>query len=108
MKFQSSILLACLLFLSMTVYSFDPLFCTRIDYPAGTGPYSFFNSDPDGDGDIDLAVANCYSDNVSILLNLFIPNYVCAGANSDGSINVADAVYVVNYVFNGRPEPCCP
>lgn len=33
--------------------------------------------------------------------------YTCGDANSDGSINVSDAVYIINYVFVGgaQPEP---
>jgi uncharacterized protein (TIGR02145 family) len=36
--------------------------------------------------------------------------YICGDANSDGSLNVSDAVYIVNYVFIGGPAPdpeCC-
>ena len=38
-------------------------------YPAGDGPTSVFAADVDGDGDLDLATANLWSDNVSALLN---------------------------------------
>ena len=27
-------------------------------------------------------------------------------ANCDGDCNVGDAVYIINYVFKGGPEPC--
>ncbi|MEZ5360209.1 MAG: trypsin-like peptidase domain-containing protein [Candidatus Zixiibacteriota bacterium] len=33
------------------------------------------------------------------------PQYLCGDANGDTSINVADAVYIVNYVFKGGPAP---
>ena len=29
-------------------------------------------------------------------------------ANCDHSINVGDAVYIINYIFKGGPAPCCP
>ncbi len=29
----------------------------------------------------------------------------CGDANSDGSINIGDAVFLINYVFNGGPAP---
>ncbi len=29
-------------------------------------------------------------------------------AGSDGTVNVADAVYLITYIFKGGPEPCCP
>ncbi len=31
--------------------------------------------------------------------------YVCGDANGDGDTNVADAVYIINYVFKGGPGP---
>jgi len=31
--------------------------------------------------------------------------FVCGDANGDGPINVADAVYIINYVFKGGPAP---
>ncbi|HER00571.1 MAG TPA: hypothetical protein ENO22_14635 [candidate division Zixibacteria bacterium] len=36
--------------------------------------------------------------------------YICGDANSDGSLNVSDAIYIANYVFMGGPMPdpgCC-
>jgi len=33
------------------------------------------------------------------------PPYTAGDANGDGSANVADAVYLINYVFNGGPAP---
>jgi len=29
----------------------------------------------------------------------------CGDGNSDDAVNIADAVYLINYVFNGGPEP---
>ncbi len=37
-------------------------------------------------------------------------DYVCGDANGDGSLNVGDAVFMINYVFKGGPGPepgCC-
>jgi len=31
--------------------------------------------------------------------------YICGNANGDGSVNVGDAVFVINYVFRGGPAP---
>jgi hypothetical protein len=31
--------------------------------------------------------------------------YLCGDANGDGKINIADAVYIVTYVFKGGPAP---
>ncbi|UCF04894.1 MAG: VCBS repeat-containing protein [bacterium] len=46
----------------------ESLFEPAVNYPAGDSPHSVISSDFDGDGDIDLAVANFDSDNVSVLL----------------------------------------
>ncbi|MBD3218100.1 MAG: hypothetical protein GF310_07480, partial [candidate division Zixibacteria bacterium] len=38
-------------------------------------------------------------------------DHVCGDTNSDGSLNISDAVYLINYVFvEGSPPPdpgCC-
>jgi len=71
MKYSSiSLILILLLFVAINTYAFEPLFHARIDYGAGSFPSSVFAVDLDGDGDNDLAVANSYSGNVSILINL--------------------------------------
>jgi hypothetical protein len=46
----------------------DGTFATKADYPAGNAPRSVTTGDFDGNGILDLAVANNYSDNVSIFL----------------------------------------
>ena len=33
------------------------------------------------------------------------PDFVCGDANGDGSVNIGDAVYLVNYLFSYGPEP---
>lgn len=45
-----------------------------------------------------------WSELASFLIPLF---YVCGDANGDGTVNVGDAVFVINYVFKGGlpPEP---
>ncbi|PJA26533.1 MAG: hypothetical protein CO189_10465 [candidate division Zixibacteria bacterium CG_4_9_14_3_um_filter_46_8] len=60
---------ALLMFLAANAAALGPFADMRIDYTAGDGPYSLFCADLDGDGDYDLAVANRYSNNVSILKN---------------------------------------
>jgi hypothetical protein len=44
-------------------------FAPAVNYGAGDAPFSVFCADLDGDNDLDLAVANFGSDNVSILQN---------------------------------------
>jgi len=65
----------------------DGTFQAAVNYGAGDGASSVFAVDLDGDGDNDLAVANWYSDNVSVLLN-----------NGDGTFQAA-----VNYGAGDNP-----
>ena len=91
--------------------SFEPLFDARIDYGAGQFPVSVFSADLDGDGDYDLAVANAFSDNVSVLMNLGPP--CCVGnrgdLNGDGDdANILDLTFAVDRIFRGGPASVCP
>jgi hypothetical protein len=67
----------------------DGTFQTKVDYRAGTSPFSVFCGDLDGDLDLDLAVANRYSDNISIFKN-----------NGDGTFQTR-----VNYGFEYGYRP---
>jgi len=55
------------------------------------------------------ASAKMSSDSTDILPGFwqnFGPMFICGDANSDNSVNVSDAVYIINYVFSaGSPEP---
>src|SRR5262249_27945433 len=46
-----------------------PSFAAAVNYPAGSQPYWTALGDLDGDLDVDIAVANFASGNVSVLLN---------------------------------------
>jgi hypothetical protein len=41
----------------------------------------------------------------TIPVSLEVASFVCGDANGDGDLNVADAVTLINYVFNGGPAP---
>lgn len=64
-----------------------------------------FAADLEGDADIDLAVANAYSGNVSILFNLTDPLYECGDANGSDTVDIDDVVYLIAYIFTGGPAP---
>lgn len=34
-----------------------------------------------------------------------VPSYLCGDANGDGTVNITDAVYLINYIFGGGPAP---
>ncbi len=87
-------------------FAFEPLFGTMSDYGVGDSPSSVFCADLDGDGELDLVVANYGSDNVSILKNngdgmfgsrvnysvWFNPVSVfCADLDGDGDLDLAVA-----------------
>ena len=55
----------------------------------------------DGDGDLDLVTGHIQG--FVTMLNRTI--YPCGDANCDEEISVADAVYVINYIFQGGPPP---
>jgi len=50
-----------------------PTFSTKTDFTTGTGPYSVSIGDLNGDGLLDLAVANRTSNSVSVLFNTTTP-----------------------------------
>jgi uncharacterized repeat protein (TIGR01451 family) len=81
-------------------------FAPAVNYGAGNGPYSVFCGDLDGDGNLDLAVANVDGDNISILRNNgdgtfqtainygvgYAPHSVfCADLDGDGDLDLAVA-----------------
>jgi hypothetical protein len=41
----------------------------------------------------------------SIPVTLTVESFNCGDANSDGDVNVADAVMLINYIFKGGPAP---
>jgi hypothetical protein len=71
----------------------------------GDSPVSVFSADLDEDGDMDLAVANSVSDNVSILQNQPSCDYVIGDYNNSGAFNVADIVDGYSRLKTGLPEP---
>ncbi len=77
----------------------DTVFCKITTAGLDTGIYVsdivVTSNDPDP-GDNPILVP------VSLTVNL---PYTCGDANGDRSINVADAVYIIAYVFRGGPAP---
>jgi hypothetical protein len=79
----------------------DGTFVVDSIYPVGDYPYSVSAADFDGDGDLDLATANHGTNDVSVLFNC-----LCTGnANGDEIMDVADAIFLLNYLFKGGPAP---
>jgi len=74
-----------------SVLALEPLFYSSLAYDAGDGPSSVCVGDLDGDNDLDLAVVNQTSDNVSVLLN-----------NGDGTYAAS-----VNYNAGDYPLSVC-
>lgn len=91
-------------------------FQTKVDYETVKGPRSVFCADLNGDGDLDLSVANSTCNSVSILMNKGdgtfessveygvgrAPNSVfCADLDADGDLDLAVATpYGVSVLLN--------
>jgi len=41
----------------------------------------------------------------SAMSDIIVDGYLCGDANTDGTVNVGDAVFLIRYVFNGGPGP---
>jgi hypothetical protein len=61
------------LFNTMAPGATTPVFAAKMDFGAGNAPFSVAVGDLNGDGKLDLAVANLLSDNVSVLINVTVP-----------------------------------
>jgi hypothetical protein len=78
----------------------------RISHDAPLGHYTF---SPD--------VNQCYFIDESSTQHLvggptmyleIAPEYECGDVNLDGRVTIADATYIVSYIYRGGPEPCNP
>jgi uncharacterized protein (TIGR02145 family) len=57
-----------------------------------------------------LFIIVCVAAIVGLVATVANSEYVCGDANSDGTLNVSDAVYLINHIFIGGPAPdstCC-
>lgn len=58
----------------------------------------------------EITFTSVVEDNISaqdekVLIVSFAQSYVCGDGNGDGSVNIADAVYIINYVFKSGTAP---
>jgi hypothetical protein len=44
-------------------------------------------------------------DTVLVSIDIYDPPYLCGDASGDETVNVSDAVYIINYVFVGGDTP---
>jgi len=85
----------------------SPLFPGPV-FGAGDEPESVAIGDLDGDGIPDLAVANAFSDDVSVLLNQCGAAGLCPGdCDDDGSVNFSDLVAMLGEFGTGGTNPGC-
>jgi hypothetical protein len=76
-----------------------------IHYGAGSGARRLCIFDLDNDGDLDIPVANCQSEFISIEKN---EPYVNGDVNIDGAINILDITFLISYVYMHGAEPKPP
>jgi len=69
-------------------------FAAKVDFTAGSGPFSISIGDIDGDGKLDLAVANNASNNASVFRN----------TSSPGIINAGSFAARVDFAAGGAPQ----
>ncbi len=86
----------------------DLTFDDNVYYISDPGHKSAETADLDGDGDIDVVCAEFSDDYLEVILN----GSCCArrgDVNHDGGtmIDIADLVYLTDYMFAGGPEPEC-
>jgi CubicO group peptidase (beta-lactamase class C family) len=77
-------------------------------YGGGTGALSgtpTFISDFSFEIEVQDASYPLKKDTVYILMHILEPEYICGDASGDGTVNVSDAVYIINYVFVGGDPP---
>jgi hypothetical protein len=80
----------------------DGTFAAHVLYGAGTTPGSVAVGDLDGDGDLDLAVTNFESDNVSVLLHA---DGDCNGNGVPDDCDIANGTSA-DCNANGIPDEC--
>jgi hypothetical protein len=78
----------------------DGTFQQHVDYPVGIYPIGIASGDLNGDGGSDLAVANAYSNSVSLLLNLPVigvfPGALNFGAEKVGIKSIPETITIGN------------
>jgi hypothetical protein len=90
------------------------VFADVINLAIGYNPCDINTGDLDGDGDLDIIVTNHlhtggdFDGSLSILFNQSNTPFLCGDANGDTDINVADVVFLINYVFKGGAAPAIP
>ncbi len=71
-----------------------------------------FSSEELGDGvytgQVSIASNDPATPSVIIPVSLAIESYTCGDASGDGDITVADAIYLINYIFKSGPAPIPP
>ena len=76
----------------------------EVGFPVAKGTQSELLAGSGNDANLDLAVTDYLSQEVSILLHPTSP-FIRGDANGDGKVTVADVVYLISYWFKSGPAP---
>jgi hypothetical protein len=88
--------------------SVSPASGTIEPYSSGTMTVNFDAADLESGeytGQVTLMCNDPGSPMTTIPVTLTVASFTCGDANSDGDVNVADAVMLINYIFKGGPAP---
>ena len=84
-------------------------FRSKIDYQSGLSPAGIIAADLDGDLDAEIIVANSSSGEVEIFFNTTRTSCCMIRGDADGSgqFDIADANFLVQYIYHDGPAPSC-
>ncbi len=85
----------------------SPTFSSSVNFATGVNPYSVSISDMNGDGKLDLVVANSSSNTVSVLLNTTAPGAASPAFTSKADFNVGScpaSVSICDLNGDGKPD----
>ncbi len=80
-------------------------FAAKTDFTVGNAPWAVSTGDLDGDGKLDMAVANSTSNNMSVMLNTSTAGNISFGPKTDfPSVNAPAGIAIGDIDGDGKPD----